>query len=308
MSDVFDVLVIVLPVVAALFLGYLSKRKQLLKPSGIDGLKALVMNFTLPATLFGAFYNTEFNLHITLIVLVIFGCSIAGLLLGKLLLKIFSKQHSLLPFITTGFEAGMMGYGFYIMLFSQQQVSNFAIVDIGQVIFVFTIYMALLNARKGISRQETIVAMFKSPVLISIIGGIIIGVTGLGAMIDRSPVGETVASIFNYISAPTGMLMIFVVGYGLELSANGFRRAMGAVVSRIAIMAVLCILALFIIGLIMPLTYHLYWAIILMFTLPAPYVLPIFSDDQKDSAYISTSLSLYTIVSVALFAVIAILK
>ena len=308
MKNVFDVLVIVLPVVTALLLGYLSKRRQLLRQSGIDGLKALVMNFTLPAVLFGAFYNTEFNLRIAFITLVIFGCSVAGLLLGKLLLKIFKKQHPLLPFITTGFEAGMMGYGFYIILFSQQQVSNFAIVDIGQVIFVFTIYMAFLNARKGISRQETVAAMFKSPVLVSIITGIVFGATGLGSMIDRSFAGETIASILSYISAPTGILMIFVVGYGLEFSANSFRHAIGGVVSRLVIMAVLCILALFIIGLILPLTYHLYWAIILMFTLPAPYVLPIFSDDQKDSAYISTNLSLYTIVSVALFAVIAVLK
>ena len=52
-------------------------------------------------------------------------------------------------------------------------------------------------------------------------------------------------------------------------------------------------------------TYGLYWAVVLMFILPAPFVLPVFAGSQKDTAYISTSLSVYTLISILLFAVIA---
>jgi hypothetical protein len=42
-----------------------------------------------------------------------------------------------------------------------------------------------------------------------------------------------------------------------------------------------------------------------MFTLPAPFVLPAFLGSGRDAEYASTCLSLYTLLSVGLFAVIA---
>ena len=49
------------------------------------------------------------------------------------------------------------------------------------------------------------------------------------------------------------------------------------------------------------------WALILLFTLPGPYVLPVFARGEADARYASSCLSLYTLLSVAMFCVIAVL-
>lgn len=308
MQDFFDVLAIIAPILVALILGFAVRKYGILTQEGIDGLKALVMNFALPAVLFGAFYNADFGVQNVIVAAVIFACCIAGLLFGKLLVRIFHIRRELLPFLTTGFEAGMMGYGLYMMLFSEGRIANFAMVDLGQVLFVFTIYMALLNMRKGVSGKETLRSMLKSPIFLSIVAGVIVGVTGLGRMLALSPAGETVDTVLSYIGAPTGVLMLFVVGYGLRFTREELKGAFQAALCRLLIMAGLCAAALFVLNLLIPLSAELYWAVVLMFTLPAPFVLPVFADKKEDAGYVSTGLSIYALISVALFTCIVILR
>lgn len=308
MQAFFGIFGIIAPILVALVLGFAAKQMKILTQAGIDGLKALVMNFALPAVLFGAFYNADFGAENMIVAVVMFLCCGAGLLLGKLVVKLFRIRRELLPFLTSGFEAGMMGYGLYTMLFSSGQVANFAMVDLGQVLFVFTVYMALLNMRKGITGRETIRSMVKSPIFLAIVAGVVVGVTGIGGMIARSSAGGTVDAILSYIGAPTGVLMLFVVGYGLSFARGGIKGALQAAVCRLLIMAGLCIATLFVLGLLIPLSQELFWAVVLMFTLPAPFVLPVFADGKEDSGYISTSLSIYALISVALFACIVVLR
>jgi len=308
MQDFFDILVIILPILAALVLGFVAKQKNILAQSGIDGLKALVMNFALPAVLFGAFYDADFGVENMIVAAVMFLCCGAGLLLGKLAVKLFRIRRDLLPFLTSGFEAGMMGYGLYTMLFSEQQVASFAMVDLGQVLFVFTVYMALLNMRKGITGRETMVSMVKSPIFLAIVAGAVVGATGLGSMIQFSPAGGAIDGVLSYIGAPTGVLMLFVVGYGLSFAQGEFKGALQAAACRLLIMAGLCAATLFVLNLLIPLSVELFWAVVLMFALPAPFVLPVFADKKEDEGYISTSLSIYALISIALFTGIVILK
>jgi predicted permease len=98
-----------------------------------------------------------------------------------------------------------------------------------------------------------------------------------------------------------------VVGFGLTFSRKSLKDAVFAAVSRMVIMAVLCAVALFAMNLFVTLNYYLFYAVLIIFTLPAAFILPMFAVDEKDNAYISTSLSLYTLVSIAAFAVIAVM-
>lgn len=56
-----------------------------------------------------------------------------------------------------------------------------------------------------------------------------------------------------------------------------------------------------------PMNDALKWAFVLMFMLPPPFVLPVFVEDNRESAFVSASLSLSTVLSLAAFAVIAVL-
>ena len=303
----FDVLPVVLPVLAALLLGWYSRRHQIIGESAVNGLKTLVMRFMLPSVLLGSFYKANFNQLLVVMAVCMFLCCFAGLWLGKAVAKICRIQDSMFPFLTCGFEAGMMGYGLYAMLFPASETHNFALVDLGQVLFVFTVYSALLNKQKGLPTKQTLREMVASPVFLAIAAGILLSSSGLGALIHQSRAGASIDAVLNYIGAPTGVLMIFVVGYQLVLNKVGLRAAFFTVAARTAIMAGLCICCLTVLRQFFVIPPPLFWAIILMFTLPAPFVLPIFCGDEAQESYIATTLSVGTIFSVAYFAVISFL-
>ena len=85
-----------------------------------------------------------------------------------------------------------------------------------------------------------------------------------------------------------------------------WREALKAAGLRLAVMAVLCAAAL---GL-----FHLLWpqaqwdrAVWLMFLLPPPYVLPVFSADEAQRVYLSSVLSLSTLITLAGFVILAVI-
>ena len=308
MDKVARVLELVLPVLATLTLGYFSKRKKLIGPQVIDGLKTLVMSFMLPAVLLGAFYKTSFGSERLIITVTMFLSCVIGLAVGFLILRIMPKGEPLLPFLTTGFEAGMMGYGLYAMLFSSAETHYFASIDLGQVLFVFTVYMTLLNKKKGLSTGDALKSMFKSPVFLAIVAGLLLSVTGLGTMFSNSFLGAPVESMLSYIGAPTGMLMIFVVGYQIAIDPARIKSAFLATFLRTVIMGALCFVAVRLLSMFVTMDKPLFWAIVLMFSLPAPFVLPIFSGDKKEEGFIATTLSIGTLVSIGFFVIISILQ
>jgi len=288
MEQFFSVLPIVAPVFIALLIGYFSKRKRLVTPGGIEGMKALVMNFALPAAV---------DTDMAVVVITMFCCGLTGLLLGKLLRWLLRQKQDLLPFLVTSYETGMLGYGLYIMLFSQAQVSNFAMIDLGEAAFAFTIYIGLLNARKGVDAKSSLRSMVKTPMIWAVVAGIALGATGIGRMLDASPIGPAISEVLAYISAPTGI--------ELEWTKEYMKDALVAAGLRFCVMALLCFLAVNVIFLFLPFNEYLFWGLVLVFSLPAPYILPLFISGEKDNAYVATSLALYTVISIVLFTVIA---
>ena len=302
------VLELILPVLVTLSLGYFAKCKKLIGPQVIEGIKTLVMSFMLPAVLLGAFYKTSFGKDRVLITFVIFLTCIIGLGCGSLILRIMPKGESFLPFFTTGFEAGMMGFGLYTMLFSAAETHYFASVELGQEIFVFTIYMSLLNKRNGLSGRETIKSMFKTPVFWAIFVGTLLSITGIGTAFINTPLGVPIDSLLLYVGAPTGMLMIFVVGYQIAIDPARIKSALFVTLIRTIIMAVLCFVAIQILSIFITMSKPLFWATILMFSLPAPFVMPIFSNDKENEGFIATTLSIGTLLSIVFFIIISFLQ
>jgi 4-hydroxybenzoate polyprenyltransferase len=71
--------------------------------------------------------------------------------------------------------------------------------------------------------------------------------------------------------------------------------------------AILCLLALFLIGLFVTLTGPMRWAIILIFLTPAPFILTLYTANEQERADVSMSLSVQTVVTVVAFIIIAIM-
>jgi predicted permease len=266
------VLTTVLPVVLMIALGALARRTRLIAREGIGGMQLLVMKVTLPAVLFGAFYRASYTLSVLAIVLLMFGCCLAAWWLGALARRKISGAPRYLPFLTTGFEAGMMGYALYAMLFGTGSIRSFAVIDLGQVLFVFTLYMAFLGSEEGsgVGMGAQLKELVKSPTIGAIAAGVLLGATGLGQRLYTSPLGGPVQAAVDFVAGPTGAVILFVIGYELDFSGLKWREVGLTLGVRIVITTALMGVMIGVLKLLEPDNALLIWAAALMFTLPPP--------------------------------------
>lgn len=176
-----EVLRIVLPVVLMLFIGVLCRKKRLIDRAGIDALKTVAVQIGLPAVLLHTFAAAEYSLATLVVPLIMFLLCVLAWLLGKHLGKALRMGNRFLPFLTTGFEAGMLGYALFTLLYGAERLADFARIDLGQVLFVFTLYKLLLGM--GGQEKPDLKQLFRemafSPIILAILAGVLLGVTDI---------------------------------------------------------------------------------------------------------------------------------
>lgn len=293
-----------LPVFVMLALGVLCRKKALISSEGISAMKNFVVNITLPAVMFSAFATAEYSSDSLITPVIIFVVCILMLLLGMALCKVFRIPGKLSPYLSSGFEAGMLGYALFALLFPGESASHFAIIDLGQVLFVFTIYKALLSGRGGLG--GVVSEALRAPTVWAIIVGIIFGATGLYDSLSASGVSGILDSVASFVAAPTSAVILLTIGSDLASGQIRWRMTAKLAILRLVIAgAALCVLLLadqFVLGGLM----HS-GALILMFILPPPYVLPVFAGEESERADISSALSFLTAASLILFMLLTII-
>ncbi|MBO5550924.1 MAG: hypothetical protein J5966_03100, partial [Lachnospiraceae bacterium] len=232
-----EVLNTIVPVLLMLAIGVAARRSQLLSREGINALKNVVVNITLPAVMLNAFATMTYTVNNIIVTAVMFVTCIAAFLLGKPL----SKTSRFVPFLTTGFEAGMLGYSLFMLLYGAENISSFAYIDLGQVLFVFTLYKILL----GMDSEEKPTAgglfseMLHSPTIIAIICGVLLGATGIYQALIPSGVSSLIDACTDFVSAPTGAVILITIGYDLVLSDIPWKSVCKVVAARLVIMLLL---------------------------------------------------------------------
>jgi Predicted permeases len=299
---------LIVPLLIMLILGALFRRKKIITSQGITDIKSVIFNICLPAVIFNAFYNASYDRGTLVILPVVFLACLAALFIGIFLNKLLKKAHDSMPFLVTGMESGMLGYTLYGLLFGVQNTGSFAVIDFGHEIFIFTVFMTLLNIKSGnqtYTLKKAAASMLKSPPFIAIIAGLIVGATGAGAALNASAAGGILTSTISFISAPISALILLVIGFGIEFSRANVKAAFKTILIRIGIYVVLCEVVYFVLASLVPMSSQMKWAVIMLFILPPPFVLPIFIKKEEEQQYVSTSLSLYTLLSICAFAVMA---
>lgn len=293
----------VFPVFLALALGMLCRRRAILSRAGVDALKTVAVNLTLPFVLFDAFAGAEYSMQTMVQPVLIFLACCVTLGLGFAAIRISGAKSRLAPFLASGFEAGMLGYALFVMLFPKESVSQFAILDLGQTLFVFTLYKVLLSGKRdfrAIGRD-----MVTSPVLWAVFLGVAVGATGLHTKLHHWGVGGVVDAITGFMAAPTGVIILLAVGYDLVLGEIPWKRTGGLVLMRLGIMA-LALAGVVLLNRTVLAGVIFEGAAVLMFILPPPYVIPVFADEPGERAQISSALSALTLVTVILFGVLSV--
>lgn len=299
MDKLISVIETALPVFLALGLGMLCRKTRFISREGIDTLKKVVINITLPAVLVNAFATAEYSGSTLILPVIVFLLCCLALLLGFFIIRVSGSKSRLAPFLATGFEAGMLGYALFTLLFPQESASKFAILDLGQTLFVFTLFKILLSGKtdlKAIARD-----MVTTPILWAVLVGVLLGATGLYQQLHNWKVGSILDSVTGFVSAPTGMIILLTVGYDLVFRDIPWKKTGGFIAMRFAVMAIcygiLVLLNRTLLGGIL-----FEGAALLLVILPPPYVIPVFADEPAERTQIASALSAMTLLTMILFA------
>lgn len=302
---ILPVIQMVLPIVLLLGLGTVCRKKQLLRPEGLAGLKTVVGDLCLPVVLFNAFFTANYSLSVVLTFLAVYLGFGAALLAGFALRRLAAPHGRFFPFLLTSAEGGMLGYALYGVLMGEQ--SGFAAVDLGQTVFAYTAFLGALTMVDG--QQVSIKGMVRNIVTnkccIGMALGILLGAAGVGRWVLSGPAGGIATGAISMLTAPTSALVLLIVGYELELDRSLLRPVAVTVLCRLAVMGLLLAAVSFIVFRLIPYDRSLQIALMILYALPAPFIIPLFADVGDEGKYISTTLSVHTICTVLLFAAIA---
>ena len=287
---------VILPVVITVLLGILSREKKIITPEESAGAKKLAVNITLPAASLSAYLGVDFTLRNLLAPVWIFFALCLMLVLGYGAKKLLKSSDPLLPYLCTGVEGGMIGFSLYPLLHAD--MSPFSLIIAGNVFFVFTVYKILISGAKdvkGILREA-----LRSAPLWALLIGMLLNVTGLYGAMGRSGAREIFDDTLTFVSKSTGFLILFTIGYDLDFRKIRWKKALTAFFCREAICGIMLCVTLLVSRFLLQGVIETDAAIV-MFILPAPYVVNVFADGPENRDTLSSSLSIMTCFTLIVF-------
>ena len=302
-----QILSMVLPVLAMILLGRLCAARGILNDERHAGLKAIIGDILLPVVLFRAFFTAQYGGKLLLVFALVFLSCLLTLLAGFALKRFVRPYDRFMPLLMTSFEGGMLGYALFALLAGQDQTATYAMVDIGQTMFAYTVFLAALKSVEGgrMSPGAMLQNMLSNKACIGMLLGIVLGALGVYRAIAPTPFGTVLMELIAFIAAPTSALILLVVGYQLKVSKRLMKPVAVTLGLRLAVMAVIFGLVSLVLFALIPYEKPLMLALMLQYTLPAPFIIPLFADLKEDGEYVSTTLSMGTVLSVALFVFVA---
>ena len=299
MSELF---VKLLPIFVLLVIGFFAKQKKLFSDSFIQGLKVLIINIALPAVLFDAFSTMTLQLsYLLLFVLIFIYCILLyglGYGLHKLFPKIFKRLYT--KGYMTGFEFGMIGVGLFGAIWGMDQLPVIMLIGFGHELFIWFFYAIVISrtTNKSFSLAETMGHFLKTPTIIAIVLGVVVNLTGVREMMNENMVGQSLLAVIGFLKPLTSPLILIVIGYTMVFYRTHLREIVVYVLSRNVLVLGLGALFLFAIKQFVhglePLFTTAFYAFVL---LPAPYILPLYIQDEEESAFFTQLLVYSTVVS-----------
>ena len=142
---------------------------------------------------------------------------------------------------------------------------------------------------------------FTSPTFDAMLIGILLGVTGVDNVLAGSAVYGTYQNITDFITAPTGMLILLTLGYDMAFRKDLMGPVVYTAILRVVAMGVFCALSAFVIFKLTPFDKSKLVVLMLAYSLPASYGIPMFARFKGHTDYVSTTISFSTVLTLIIF-------
>ena len=305
MDKILSIAQVIAPILAAVALGIIARRKELMTEQEVRGLQQFVMKFGLPCVIFNSCLTADIGAEsLTSMILVI-----PSVLLGTL--WAFRARKKALPYhnlpqLFCAQETGMLGIPLYMILFGTAEAYRMGVLDLAQAVTAYpTIAILSSVSTENPSPKAIVKNVLSSPFLIMSAIGLALNISGIGGWMDSNGLRAVITESTGFLGQPISALMIFAVGYNFSLEKGSrstiFRISAGHflyfAVWGLVIQGILC--------LIPGVDAMTRWATLLYCFLPASYLAPTLGRSKEDFTVASGVCSLLTIPALAVFCIIA---
>ena len=305
-----DVLQIVMPVLVMIILGMLCRKWKILTGEGVANMKVLVTNVMLPVAIFHALATAEYNKETGILILIMLIMLIVSFSLGFVLKPFLKgKYQRYLPFMVSVYEGGLMAYPLYTSLCGSENLSHVAVLDIAGLLFGFSVYMGMLGQVEDggkIDVKKLFSSAIRTPAFIASVLGIIAGLSKIIIILLDSPFGGVYQSVENILTTSVTAIILLVVGYSMELNANLLKPCITTILLRMILQGVMMAGVLFAVHSLVGDSQIVNLAIITYMSSPATFSMQTFMKDEEGSAYVSTTNSMYCLVSILVYIILAV--
>ncbi len=305
MEKILSVAQVIVPIFAAIGLGFLAKRKSMLTPGEIRGFQQFVMKIGLPCVVFNSCLTADIGAQS----LTSMGLALAAVLMGCFWAFWARKKqfaYHNIPIMFAAQETGMLGIPLFMVLFGAQEAYRMGVLDLAQAVTAYPV-IAILSANTGENLKPLDIAgkVLTSPLTIMCFLGLGLNLSGLGSWLDSIGVRAVITESTGFLSQPVSAMMIFSVGYNFSLSAGKRKTIFKLSAIHFAMFAGFGVLMQLVLCLVPGVDALTRWALLLYSTLPASYLASSLGRTEEDAAVASGVCSVTTVVSLLVFCVAA---
>lgn len=305
MDKILSIAQVIAPILAAVALGIIARRKALMTAQEVRGLQQFVMKFGLPCVIFNSCLTADIGAEsLTSMVLVI-----PSVLLGTLWAFRARKRalpYHNLPQLFTAQETGMLGIPLFMILFGTGQAYRMGVLDLAQAVTAYpTIAILSAATEENPSPRSILKNVLTSPLLIMSALGLSLNVSGIGAWLDSLGIRAVITESTGFLGQPISALMIFAVGYNFSLESGSRTTIFKISAGHFLYFALWGLVIQGILCLIPNVDAMTRWATLMYCTLPASYLAPTLGRNQEDFTVASGVCSLLTIPALVVFCIIA---
>lgn len=305
MDSTLQLLKILAPIFAAVALGLVAKRKQMLSSEQVGGLQQFAVKIGLPCVVFNACLTARIGAGELLNI----GLGVTPVLLAAIWAfrerERKLKYHNL-PQLFAAHETGMLGIPLTMALFGAAESYRMGVLDLGQALVAFPT-IAILSSDTGDAPSvgKILKGVLTSPLLIMSFLGLGLNLTGIAAWMDQAGALPVVTEATGFLSQPVSALMLFSVGYHFSIDANNrgdIFKVSGIFLAWFGVTGVIAQGVLALVPGVEPISR---WVLLLYFLMPGSYLAPGLGRSEKDQILASGVCSVLTAVALAAFCVIS---
>ena len=305
MEQILRIAQVVLPILAAVALGMLARRKTIMSEQDVKGLQQFVMKFGLPCVIFNSTLTADIGAESLTSMALVLPSVLLGTLWAFRARKKKLPYHNL-PQLFCAQETGMLGIPLFMILFGASQAYRMGVLDIAQAVTAHpTIAILAAATEENPSARSVVKKVLTSPLVIMAMLGLVLNFSGAADWLDSLGLLVVLTESTGFLGQPISALMIFAVGYNFTLEKGARDVIFKVSLGHFLYFALWGLVIQLILCLIPGVDELTRWALLLYTMLPASYLAPTLGRSQEDYTMASGVCSLLTIPALIVFCIMA---